>query len=209
MRDARRGNEQRVVARERGPEREVDVLVVHEEALLVAAEQVKHLAPEDRCRARGREHAVGLGRQLLERALAQELVGVAGRRVLVTGALYQAGGRADEHAPQRPGACVARRGGELREPVRRRRGVGVQHADPGRRGGPHAAVRATREAVVAAQLERLHGGVVRAQERERAVARAVVGHDDLLRRERLRRQGGEAVGQQPLTVVVDDDDRHA
>ena len=51
--------------------------------------------------------------------------------------------------------------------------------------------------------------MVRAQQRQRAVARAVVGDDDLVGRERLGGERGEAVGQQPLAVVVDDDDGDA
>ncbi len=201
-------HQQRVPARQHGAEREVDVLVVQKEALLVAAERVEDVAPEDGRRPRRGEDGVGLGGKRLERAVAQQLVGVAGGGVLVAGALDPARG-ADEHAAQRPRALVARRARQLRQPVRGRRGVGVQHADPGRRRRAHATVGPAAEAEVAPELQRAHLRVPGAQQGQRAVARAVVGDDDLLRRQRLRGQRREAVGQQRLAVVVDDDHRDA
>ncbi len=207
--DPRGRDEQRVVAGQHGAEGEVDVLVVEKEALRVAAERVEDVAAEDRRRARRGEDRVRARGQVAERAVAQELVGIAVGRVLIARALDPARRGAHQDAPERPRALVARRRGELREPVGRRRRVGVQDADPGRRRRGHATVRAAREAEVAPELQHADAGMSGAQERHRPVVRAVVGDDDLRGRERLRRQRAEALRQQPLAVVVDDDDRDA
>ena len=114
----------------------------------------------------------------------------------------------DEHAAERPrpAPCAAPRSRRASQS-----GAGVAsefrtqtHGALRRR---DAAVGAAGEAVVAAELEHANAGMMRAQQRDRAVARAVVGDEHLRGCERLRAQRGEAVGQQPLAVEVDDDDR--
>jgi hypothetical protein len=198
---------------------EVDVLEVHEIALVDEADRLGGVAPDQQARA---GDPVRPGRRARAAIDLRERLAVAARRGREEALLPPLGEGPDHCAGRQLGAAVAvhqpradrdrrrilaQRGDQAVDRARRHDRVAVEQQDQLARRGADADVVGAREAGVLAEREEPHAGPA-VHDLEAAVGRGVVDHHDLVRRPRRGvGQAVEAPGQIRGRVVADDDDR--
>ena len=175
--DDRLGRQHRPPAAQAGPEREVDVLQVGEEALVEQADLVEDVPPVHRRSARRREHLGHLAIAVLvtkpsvprvrDAPLGEEVAG--GVEDAGVPMVHDLGGGDVRHGHGRR---------QMGEPLGVGHGVVVEKGDEPAAGGIDASVDAPREAVVAIEGHDPHPRVSLPEKLDGTVGRAVVDDDD-------------------------------
>lgn len=182
MVDARRGLDPDRPTGEPQPQREVDVLLVEEEALGHPARLAPRVEPDREAGAGGKadlaRREIGLRRQLAPRAARPREPSEVDHAALGVDDAAAIG--SDEPHPRRPPTAIGGRAPDRVGEARRRDGVGIDEDQQLARGLLGAPVAACREAEVGACLDQPRAGRELGDDRGAVITRAVVDDDQLI-----------------------------